>query len=362
MTEYADSARPNGFTPPSDSAPPRGLYAKLHAIMSECGYIQKDKKNVFHGYTYASEAAIKDKLHESLVRHGVLFAPTKAKVVDRISGLGKDGKESVTTVTVGFEFIDVDTGQKHAIEFDGLGSDQLDKGVYKAITGAIKYILTSMFLIPTGDDPEGEDGRKKSKSEQKADQKRVLDEKLSASNQSASSSSGFSSEVPPPVQAIWDRMGTKREAILEELSNCQFELTEKLGADEAMKVVSDLKAKYGFKSASEFNVSQARQVILHVWNHLSSGSANGHVRKTEKTIPPAILKLWEGMNGIKATVETFTRLKAELIEARGESGEQIYRDCLRNYGVEHSNAFRGGEKPRLAARYLYEQIHGVSIA
>jgi hypothetical protein len=35
------------------------LVEKLYNIMSELDYIQKDKKNTFHGYTYASEAAIK---------------------------------------------------------------------------------------------------------------------------------------------------------------------------------------------------------------------------------------------------------------------------------------------------------------
>jgi hypothetical protein len=343
---------------------PLGLYPKLHAIMSECGYIQKDKKNAFHGYTYASEAAIKEKLHESLVRHGVLFAPTKAKVLDRIGGLGKDGKEAVTTVSVGFEFIDVETGEKHPIEFDGLGSDQLDKGVYKAITGAIKYILTSMFLIPTGDDPEGEDGRKKTKAEQKADQKRVLDEKLQAlgatpvdqpRSPKPVANNGFSEEVNPQVAAIWNRMGTKREAILDELSGLHFELTEKVGSEEASRIIGDLKTQCGFRSPSEFTVTQARQVVLRIWEHLNPPKPG----KSEDGISKPVLKLWEGMVGIKATVETFSRLKAELVHKLGEiPGEQIYRDCLKKYGVEHSNQFRGGDKPRQAAREIFELING----
>ncbi len=37
----------------------------------------------------------------------------------------------------------------------GEGLDQNgDKGTYKAITGATKYFLLKLFLIPTGDDPE----------------------------------------------------------------------------------------------------------------------------------------------------------------------------------------------------------------
>src|SRR5699024_6730814 len=34
------------------------------------------------------------------------------------------------------------------------GQDAGDKAVYKAITGATKYALMKVFMIPTGDDPE----------------------------------------------------------------------------------------------------------------------------------------------------------------------------------------------------------------
>ena len=42
----------------------------------------------------------------------------------------------------------------------GTGGDQTDKGMYKAITGAIKYIFIKHFLIPTQDDPEVEKATK----------------------------------------------------------------------------------------------------------------------------------------------------------------------------------------------------------
>lgn len=39
----------------------------------------------------------------------------------------------------------------------GEGMDTGDKAIYKAITGAQKYVLMKTFLIPTGDDPELEE-------------------------------------------------------------------------------------------------------------------------------------------------------------------------------------------------------------
>lgn len=141
------------------------LYQKLWAVMSDCGYIRKDKENPFHRYKYASEAAIKEKLHESLVKHRLLFLPSIVEFTERV-GMGKDGKESLTIAKVIFRFVDIDTGESEAGTFYGTGIDNADKGMYKACTGALKYILTSWFLIPTGDDPEAEHERKKVRGKQ----------------------------------------------------------------------------------------------------------------------------------------------------------------------------------------------------
>lgn len=125
------------------------LYAKLHRITDEIGFIQKDKKNDFHKYMYASEEAIKRAFHEKFVQEGILFnfSVDGAQVNDSADGY-------LTTIHCTFSFTDIVTGESINGKFCGQGSDKGDKGIYKAITGAIKYCLTSNFLIPTGDDPE----------------------------------------------------------------------------------------------------------------------------------------------------------------------------------------------------------------
>jgi len=50
--------------------------------------------------------------------------------------------------------IDTDTGYGESFEFTGDGYDVTDKAPYKAMTGARKYALMSLMLIPTTDDPE----------------------------------------------------------------------------------------------------------------------------------------------------------------------------------------------------------------
>lgn len=125
----------------------QNILKKLHDIMSEVDSIPKDKTNSFHGYDYASEYAIKTKLHGLLVKHKVLFMLSATDI--RHTG-------TLTDVICTFKFFDIESGEVLEAPFVGTGEDKLDKGTYKAITGAIKYILTSTFLIPTGDDPEND--------------------------------------------------------------------------------------------------------------------------------------------------------------------------------------------------------------
>jgi ERF superfamily protein len=135
----------------------KNILAKLYAIMSEVGYIQKDKKNTFHGYSYLSEKAIKETLHPLLVKHRVLFLPTTADFENKeVETATKSGtrRSILTTGNLGFRFVDVDSGEFYEGSMAAAGMDEGDKGTYKAITGALKYILTTSFLIPTGDDPE----------------------------------------------------------------------------------------------------------------------------------------------------------------------------------------------------------------
>jgi len=136
----------------------KNILAKLHAIMEEADYIQKDKRNAAQSYNYASEAAIKERLHGLLVKHKVLFTISCTGQTVEARTTAKGGDSNLTLARFGYAFHDVDTGEKLEGSFEAQGSDGQGKGIYKAITGAIKYILTSTFLIPTGDDPEDDDG------------------------------------------------------------------------------------------------------------------------------------------------------------------------------------------------------------
>lgn len=133
------------------------FYRKLWDIHEAVERIEKDKHNQQGGYQYASEKAIKEALHPLFVKHGLLLVPTKQDLVNFTPPQG-DKKSYITTIKCAFTIVDLENGEDLPIEILASGGDSLDKGTFKAITGGIKYALTTMFLIPTGDDPEDERG------------------------------------------------------------------------------------------------------------------------------------------------------------------------------------------------------------
>jgi len=134
------------------------VYKKIHNIMTSIGIIEKDKTNDFHKYKYASEFAIKKAVHEALVNE---------KLILQLSEKSHTKEANLTTVTFEYCFIDIETGDKMCGLFSGSGEDKGDKGLYKAFTGCLKYLLTTTFLIPTGDDPENDKEKEQPKEQQK---------------------------------------------------------------------------------------------------------------------------------------------------------------------------------------------------
>ncbi len=124
---------------------PLGIHKKLNAIMADIGTLKKDKRNEHFKYKYLSEEAIKKAVQPQLVKHGVNFQV-------EITDVRHEGNK--TTLLMTYRFVDIDTGEMFEGTFAGEGVDNQDKGTWKALTGAIKYILTTSFLVPTGDDPE----------------------------------------------------------------------------------------------------------------------------------------------------------------------------------------------------------------
>lgn len=125
----------------------------LHQVMSKVGYVQKGGVNKFHNYKYAGEADLLEKLRPAMLEAGLLLIPS----IKTVSTIDEHG---ITTVQMEYTLIHKDGDiWPHPIGAAGAGGDKNkngvgDKGLYKAITGANKYLLFKLFQIETGDDPE----------------------------------------------------------------------------------------------------------------------------------------------------------------------------------------------------------------
>lgn len=139
---------------------PRAIIAAIHAVMEEVGYVQKKGRNDFHGYSYAGEADLLKSLRPAMLKNGLVLIPSSKFV-------GEPDQHGNTHVRIDYTLAHVD-GEvwPEKVSAIGSGNDRNskggvgDKGAYKAMTGANKYLLFKLFQIETGDDPEasGADG------------------------------------------------------------------------------------------------------------------------------------------------------------------------------------------------------------
>jgi len=150
----------------------KNLKQKLLEVSKAIKYLKKDKRNTGQNYNYLSEAKIKEIIKREFEKQGVLFHYSTDDITQyEISPTHKGTKQFVTNIKGRYKFIDVDSDAFVAGTWAGSGMDSGDKGLYKAITGGIKYVLNTNFLIPSGDDPENDNEKPDHKPAQQPEQK-----------------------------------------------------------------------------------------------------------------------------------------------------------------------------------------------
>lgn len=131
--------------------PIKNILKKLHTIQGEIEKMEKDGHNDHNNYNYLSETQLTMKMKELFDKHEIMtFYSWYRKDLQPTPS----GKQLVANVQVDYRFYDVESGEFISGTVSGDGADASDKGIFKAITGAIKYLYMKTFNIPTGDDPE----------------------------------------------------------------------------------------------------------------------------------------------------------------------------------------------------------------
>jgi len=149
--ELSDLEPLPGDFPPHDHDT---LVAKLARIAGEMDYVQKTGFNDHQKYKFAKEGDFKAKAKPLLAREEIHMGCTvDLQGVPIHIGDSKTGTPQwLTTVelTATFRYRSAEI----SCSAIGQGVDPGDKGVYKAMTGALKYIFATSFQVETGDDPE----------------------------------------------------------------------------------------------------------------------------------------------------------------------------------------------------------------
>ncbi|WP_077325713.1 ERF family protein [Virgibacillus siamensis] len=186
------------------------LVKKLAEVMKQVKYIQKKGFNNFNKYKYATESDVQEKIREVLAEQEVIMLPDVVEHTTR-EHTNRSGKtEYIATVKVKFTFIDGETGEELSIHSAGEGQDSGDKAVYKAITGAQKYALMKAFMIPTGDDPEADNGvdernsGKQSKSKQQKQETNPLNSEITTKFATAIQTAGGK-------DALYEKLGKSKK-------------------------------------------------------------------------------------------------------------------------------------------------------
>lgn len=125
---------------------PLNIYQRLHAVMEEVSYVQKEDKKINNQYTFVSHDAVTAKIRPALIKHGIVAVPN-------VMEHNQDGNR--TEVVVNLRFVNIDKPEDNvSVSMLGFGIDPQDKGPGKAISYAVKYALLKAFSLETGDDPE----------------------------------------------------------------------------------------------------------------------------------------------------------------------------------------------------------------
>lgn len=137
------------------------LFSKILNVVSKVEKIEKSGHNAHQKYDYATEEDLINAIRQLLLDNKLLITTdSETKDVQKVYKYNTAGgiasETLITTVNTLHTFIDTETGHTFVVKSTGSGADTLDKGVFKAITGSLKYFLNKNFMVPTEDDPEND--------------------------------------------------------------------------------------------------------------------------------------------------------------------------------------------------------------
>lgn len=132
------------------------IAAKMAAAMKEIDAVTKKGRNENQKYNYVRAADVANEVRHALVNQGIAFTYDVSECRNWEKASNSGSMLNYCHIKVDCLFIDSESGESVTAGAVGWGMDSGDKAPYKAMTGALKYIMRMTFLIPDESDPENE--------------------------------------------------------------------------------------------------------------------------------------------------------------------------------------------------------------
>lgn len=215
--------------------------------------VDKDGYNQFHKYKFATAEDIYRSCRQGLKAVGLAILPQMRTITETIE-TSKDGKRTIyLRVQMDFVLMDAETGYRAVIPWAGeVAETGGDKAINKALTSALKYLLRTVFLMPTDgeDDPDGSSnerpgGNGRAQQRPSAGQRQQPKPEAQPQPQATAHASEPTAEAAP-------KPAPTPPAKLSE--NVAFMLGRGFDADDQREIAQLLKAAHGFglcKSAAD---------------------------------------------------------------------------------------------------------------
>ena len=130
------------------------IASKLHTAMKMIDAVAKRGINDAQRYSYVKAADVANEVRKALDESKIAFTYSVLSERSWESETKSGTTQFFVSLTVRARFTDTETGEYLEADGIGWGADTQDKAPYKAMTGALKYILRMNFLIPDESDPE----------------------------------------------------------------------------------------------------------------------------------------------------------------------------------------------------------------
>src|SRR5882762_7520208 len=132
------------------------IAAKMAGAMKEIDAVTKKGRNENQKYNYVRAADVANEVRTALVNNGIAFTYDVSECRNWEKASNSGSMLNYCHIKVDCLFIDSESGESVTAGAVGWGMDSGDKAPYKAMTGALKYIMRMTFLIPDESDPESE--------------------------------------------------------------------------------------------------------------------------------------------------------------------------------------------------------------